>query len=138
VQIPRGRQPRLLKFARALRQQPTEAENKLWQILRMKQLSGYSFRRQHRVDEFILDFYCAARRLYIELDGGQYTNQDQRNYDMQRTLYLNQCGLRVARFSNIDVLKHTDAVAMETLRQLELPPPLPSPGVPGEGESARL
>jgi very-short-patch-repair endonuclease len=127
----------LLKFDRALRRQPTEAEAKLWQILRMKQLSGYRFRRQHQVGEYILDFYCAASRLCIELDGGQHTDQNQRDYDMQRTSHLNQCGLRVARFSNIDVMKHTGAVAMEILRQLELPPPLPSPGVPGEGEGAR-
>jgi very-short-patch-repair endonuclease len=118
-----------------MRAQPTDAETKLWRVLRIKNLAGYRFRRQHRIGGYIVDFYCASRRLAIELEGGQHADPAQAEYDRNRTKRLNELTVRVLRFWD-DVLKHTDAVAEEILRHLEMnrPPPQPSPGVPGEGE----
>jgi very-short-patch-repair endonuclease len=123
MQVPRGHQRRLLNFARSMRREPTDAEAKLWRLLRMKRLSGYRFRRQHRIDQYIIDFYCVSRRLAVELDGGQHADPAQAAYDQQRTCRLNELGVRVIRFWDNDVLKHTDAVAEEILRHLEEQPP---------------
>ena len=98
VQVPRDRDNRLLKFARTMRRRPTDAEIKLWQVFRLKGLADYRFRRQHRVSDYILDFYCAARRLAIELDGGQHGDPKQTEYDQRRTFALNRLGIRVLRF----------------------------------------
>jgi very-short-patch-repair endonuclease len=136
MQATRDPDRRLLKFARTMRRQPTDAEAKLWRMLRMKAIAGYKFRRQHRVAGYILDFYCPSRRLAIELDGGQHADPVQAEHDRIRTMRLNQLGICVLRFWDNDALKHADAVADEILRHLEMnePPPRPSPGVPGEGE----
>ncbi|MGA2582763.1 MAG: endonuclease domain-containing protein [Tepidisphaeraceae bacterium] len=125
MQVPRDRENRLLKFARTMRRQPTDAEIKLWEALRMKSLAGYRFRRQHRVGDYILDFYCAARRLAVELDGGQHGDSAQAEYDQRRRWALNGLGIHVLRFWDDEVLKHTDVVAEEMLRHLESdgPPP---------------
>jgi very-short-patch-repair endonuclease len=136
MQVRRDQSKRLLKFAREMRQNPTDAEARLWSILRRKKLPGYRFRRQYRVAGYILDFYCPSCRLAVELDGGQHGDETQMEYDRLRTEHLNKLGIRVLRFWDNDMLKYTDAVAVEILRQLEAaqPPPQPSPGVPGEGE----
>jgi very-short-patch-repair endonuclease len=126
MRVPRRDEDRRrLKFARAMRREPTDAEAKLWELLRFKSLAGYRFRRQHRVGGYILDFYCASRRLAIELDGGQHNDAGQAEYDQKRTLRLSEFGVRVIRFWDDDVLKHSDVVAEEILRQLEntKPPP---------------
>ncbi len=136
MHVPRDPAARLTKFARAMRQQPTDAERKLWWILRCKGLAGYRFRRQRPVAAYILDFYCPSRRLAVELDGGQHGDDRQVDYDQVRTTQLRELGVRVLRFDDREVLKNPDAVCQEIYRQLEStwPPPLPSPGVPGEGE----
>jgi very-short-patch-repair endonuclease len=134
MQVPRDQDRRLLKFARTMRRQPTDAEAKLWRMLRLKGLAGYKFRRQHRIGGYIVDFYCPSHRLAVELDGGHHADHDQAEYDRNRTMRLNQFGVCVLRFWDDDVLKHTDAVAEEILRHLGEPLPQPSPGVPGEGE----
>src|SRR5690349_18622943 len=92
----------------------TGAERRLWQGLRGKQLAGYRFRKQHPVDRFILDFYCPAARLAIELDGGQHNTDAGRESDATRTAWLEYRGIRVLRFWNHDVLRNTDNV-MQTI-----------------------
>jgi very-short-patch-repair endonuclease len=136
MDAPRGRDRRLTNFARAMRKKPTDAEAKLWSVLRFRQLDGHRFRRQRPVAGYIVDFYCPSRRLAIELDGGQHADEAQAEYDRIRTERLNEAGIRVVRYSDHDVLRDTDWVVEEILRQLEKvwPPPQPSPGVPGEGE----
>jgi very-short-patch-repair endonuclease len=135
MHLRRDRDARLTKFSRAMRAEPTDAERKLWSILRLKALSGYRFRRQRAVAGYILDFYCPAKRLAVELDGGQHGDARQAKYDETRSLRLNELGVRVLRFWDDEVLKHPEAVAEEIQRVLERtsPPPQPSPGVPGEG-----
>ena len=107
MQVPRDRNLRRLKFARTMRQVPTDAEAKLWRALRLQRLGGYRFRRQYTVAGYILDFYCPACRLAVELDGGQHSDPAQLEYDRRRTARLNEMGIRVLRFSDRDALKET-------------------------------
>jgi very-short-patch-repair endonuclease len=127
---------RLRHFARFLRRESTDAEKKLWDILRSNQLGGFKFRRQHPVAGFILDFYCSSERLGIELDGGQHNDAGVIEYDASCAAKLEGLGVRLIRFWDHDVLRNAQGVAEEVYRHLinERPSPQPSPGVPGEGE----
>jgi very-short-patch-repair endonuclease len=99
----------MTKRARTLRHDLTRAERRLWYALRRDQLNGFSFRRQHPVGSFVLDFYCSAARLAIELDGGQH-NEETRRYDEQRSHWLAAKGIRVVRFWNNEVLSNLEGV----------------------------
>jgi len=125
MQVPRDHDRHRLKFAREMRGQPTDAEAKLWRVLRLKGLAGHRFRRQRCVGGYILDFYCATHRLAVEVDGGQHNDPAQAEYDQLRTVKLNELGISVLRFWDDDVLKHTDVVAEEILGHLQgrKPPP---------------
>ena len=90
--------------ARAMRRQPTEAENVLWHALRAGQV-GSKFRRQHPIDRYIVDFISIGARLVVEVDGGSHAPADQRDYDAGRTALLLEMGFRVLRFSNAQVLE---------------------------------
>lgn len=95
-------------LARELRNAPTPAEARLWRYLRRKQADGWRFRQQHVFDRFIVDFYCPAARLVIEVDGVMH--EQRREYDALRTEYLESIGLRVIRFQNEDVFQNIDGV----------------------------
>jgi very-short-patch-repair endonuclease len=77
----------------------TGTERGLWAHLRGRKLEGWKFRRQHPIDEYIVDFYCPAARLVIELDGSSHGFDDQIRYDEARQRYLEFRGYRVLRFS---------------------------------------
>lgn len=109
--------PALRERAREFRQPLTPAEADLWRALRGRNLSGYKFRRQHPIDRFIVDFYCAEKKLVIEVDGDVHATQEA--YDAARTEWLEAQGYIVIRFTNTDVLKNPDRVAAEILRRLE-------------------
>src|SRR5438132_1340293 len=102
-----------IRGARRLRRNLTDAERSLWQNLRDRQLDGVKFRRQHPVGPYVLDFFCEAHKLAIELDGGQHAETLQR--DSVRSEWLESQGLRVIRFWNNDVLANLPAV-LETIR----------------------
>ena len=104
---------KLKPLARQKRHDPTPAEQKLWHVLRQRSLAGFKFRRQHAIERFIVDFYCASARLVIEVDGPihDYTLEE----DAVRQEYLEGLGLRVIRFTNDAVLHQTDVV----LQQIE-------------------
>ena len=87
--------------ARQLRRDATTAEALLWEALRDRRLDGLKFRRQHPVRPFVLDFFCPACKLAIELDGD--IHDDQREQDEARTEYLVSLGYRVIRFNNEEV-----------------------------------
>ena len=93
-----------------LRNQGTAAEAVLWTHLKKRQLNGWKFRRQHSVGSFILDFYCPAERLAVELDGAIHDDPDQVKYDRERTRYLEQMGIRVIRIENKYVFSSTEDV----------------------------
>ena len=97
------------RHARVLRVKATDAEQKLWQILRSRQLAGYKFRRQHPVGRFIADFACAEYKLIVEADGGQHNGNA---HDEIRTQELNDKGWQVLRFWNNEILANADGVAV--------------------------
>jgi len=104
--------------ARKLRNSATDAERRLWQHLRLKQLDGLKFRRQVPVAGYIADFLCHELKLIVELDGGQHIEQSA--YDKQRTLALEAKGHRVLRYWNDDVLLQTSYVLEDILRVSKL------------------
>jgi very-short-patch-repair endonuclease len=126
--------PPLLARAREMRHPQTPAEGKLWARLRNAQLGGYKFRRQHPIDRFIVDFYCAACRLVIEIDGD--THAEQVEYDAARTEWLIERGYRVVRFQNDDVHRRLEAVLEAILAECErltlIPGSSPYEGTGGE------
>jgi very-short-patch-repair endonuclease len=104
-----------IQTARTLRRSSTDAEQTLWCALR--KLRAAKFRRQHPIGPFIADFACPARKLVIEIDGGQHA--DQINRDEARTHEISQRGYRVIRFWNHDVLENTDGVIETILNELK-------------------
>jgi very-short-patch-repair endonuclease len=95
---------------RVLRGRATDAERLLWRLLRTRQFVGLKFRRQHPVGPYIVDFYCADRRLVVELDGGQHFTVEGQAYDRRRTEYLAARGIRVVRFTNSDLFENAEGV----------------------------
>ncbi len=94
-------------IARTLRQNITEAEQKLWLALRSRRLGSLKFRRQHRIGPYIVDFVCLEGRLVVEVDGGQHAESTQ---DINRDAWLQKEGYTVLRFWNHDVLGNLDGV----------------------------
>lgn len=117
----KGNTQRGKTFARKLRKTETDAERKLWQQLRSRNLNGAKFRRQHPVGPYIIDFIDINEKLIIELDGSQH--QQQQTYDAQRTAFLEQSGYRVLRFWDDDVLLRTDDVMQAIVDALGSPSP---------------
>ena len=109
--------------ARNLRKNLTEAEKRLWWRLRRRQVQECQFRRQAPIGNYVVDFVCFAKRLIIELDGGQHANR--RNLDEARTLWLESQGFRVLRFWNNDIFDNVDGVLSRIEQALirENPPP---------------
>lgn len=119
--------------ARSLRQNPTDAERKLWQ--RLRALSGFAhFRRQATIGPYFADFACHTHRLVIEIDGGQHAESAS---DTIRTAYLEASGYRVLRFWNNDILGNIDGVVDVIVGAVRVAPPTPAPSPPqerGEGK----
>src|SRR5215831_6412328 len=92
--------------ARMLRREMTEAEKRLWQVLRSRQTEGYRFRRQVPIGRFVADFVCHEARLIVEIDGGQHDPSSE--LEARRTRFLEGEGYRVLRFWNNEVLANPD------------------------------
>jgi very-short-patch-repair endonuclease len=110
--------PELLAFARKLRQEHSDAERLMWAVLRDRRLGGFKFRRQHPVGCYVLDFYCHQAKLAVELDGGQHNTPEARAHDEDRSAFLAEQGIAVARFWNHELLEETDAVLEAIYRAL--------------------
>jgi very-short-patch-repair endonuclease len=115
-----SRAPGMTSRARKLRGNLTEAEKKLWRALRRDQLLGLSFRRQHPIGTYVLDFYCPALALAIEIDRGQHTYAANRSSDERRSRWLTKKGIRVIRFWNNEVLQNLQGVLSEITRTADL------------------
>lgn len=102
--------PKLKENSRTLRTDMTDAEQVLWHRLRRKQIQGVQFYRQKPLLAFIVDFYCPAAKLVIELDGSQHFETAHQAKDQARDAALAGLGLHVLRFDNRQVLLETDAV----------------------------
>ncbi|MCE9648798.1 MAG: endonuclease domain-containing protein [Parvibaculum sp.] len=117
---------KLIRHARSLRVDQTDAEARIWSRLRNRSLGNARFRRQIAIDPYIVDFICTEHMLIVELDGGQHA--DQIEYDESRTKFLESRGYRVLRFWNNDALANTDGVIEAILAELvKRPSPRPSP-----------
>ncbi len=106
----RGVSPALRLVALRLRREETPAESAMWQALRDSQLDGPRFRRQHALGQFVLDFYCPALRLVVELDGNIHNTPEQAERDRARTEHLAAAGYTVVRFRNHEVLHDLPSV----------------------------
>jgi very-short-patch-repair endonuclease len=93
--------PKMMHRAGELRKEPTPAEKVLWAYLRGNQLNGVSFRRQHAIGNFVVDFVSIKRKLVIELDGSPHL--EQKEQDAERVKYLESQGYKVIRFWNSQV-----------------------------------
>ena len=112
------------EFARLLRKQPTKAEDILWKHLRGSRFHGAipglspGDRRQVPFDRFVVDFHCHAAKLAVELDGKQH--EWFADYDAERTRVLESRGVRVIRFTNMEVEGDLDSVLVRIREALRL------------------
>jgi very-short-patch-repair endonuclease len=100
--------PKIFSRAKELHRNMSPAEAKLWKHLRAHQMRDVHFRNQHAIGNYIVDFCAPRQKLIIELDGSQHL--EQKEYDEERTKYLEARGYRVLRFWNNDVLKNMETV----------------------------
>jgi len=108
-----------------LRSEMTESERLLWSRLRRKQLHGTQFYRQKPIGSYIVDFYAPAARLVVEVDGSQHQDNIHAQNDAYRDESLKGQGLRVLRFTNLQVLQDLDSVVGVVAEALKSPlPPL--------------
>jgi len=121
-----GAKPEIIKRARELRKNMTEAEKKLWLHLRKKKLMGLKFRKQHPIDTFIADFYCHECRLVIEVDGAIHNSKEANNYDSARNAEMERFGINILRFSNDQVMKQINLV-INTIKDFKNTHSLPAP-----------
>jgi very-short-patch-repair endonuclease len=125
--MPFYRKP-LTTRARELRRDMTEAEKKLWIVLREGMPTGIRFRRQVPIGPYVVDFACLSVKLILEADGGQHYHHAGLARDDVRDAWLAAEGFRILRFSNLDVLTNIDGVATAILSGIApVPPPQPLP-----------
>ena len=112
-----------VKLARELRKNMTPWERKLWYCF----LKRYPVRffRQKEIEHYIVDFYCAAAKLVIELDGSQHYDPAGQAKDRDRDRYLRSRGLEVARYSNLDIAQNFSGVCEDILRRIAASKPSP-------------
>ncbi len=104
-------QPELVERAKQLRREMTPEEKLLWKHLRDNQLEGFHFRRQQIIDGFVVDFYCHAAGLIVEVDGPIHDQQVER--DRERDNKLSQRGLRILRFKNEQIRQNVAGVLQQ-------------------------
>ena len=109
----------LTKYSQNLRNKPTDAEKKLWSKLRLKQLNDYQFYRQRVIGNYIVDFCSPASKLVIEVDGSQHYSYEGIAADKIRDQYLQDCGLKVLRFNDYDMLTNISGVVEKILENME-------------------
>lgn len=102
--------PILKNHRRDLRKNATPAERYLWTHLKNKQVCGLRFQRQHSIDNYIVDFYCASIKLIIELDGDYHDHPEQIEADVIRDENLEKLGFKVLRFENKMAFENLDSI----------------------------
>jgi very-short-patch-repair endonuclease len=100
-----------------------QAEVILWSRLCRGQLRGHRFRRQSSIGPFCVDFYCVQSKLAIELDGDSHYTPEAKFYDARRQQYIESFGIRVLRFTNVELYDNLDGVVKAIGRALEAEPP---------------
>ena len=114
-----GATARTLQLAGDLRRGMTQTERILWKRLRNRQVNGLRFRRQHPVNEFIVDFFCYEAMLAIEVDGSVHLDTMQAERDEERTCILRQMGIRVIRFTNQEVESEIESVISSIISEVK-------------------
>ena len=109
----------LKSLSRQLRGRLTDAEKLLWLKIRRKQIKEHQFFRQKPIGSYIVDFYCKEARLVIEIDGGQHYEDENIKADKTREEFLKSLGLRIMRFTNLDVLRNMDGVIAKIYNGLD-------------------
>ena len=107
----------------------TPAERRLWNILKLRQVEGFRFRRQHPIGPFIADFACLEARLVIEVDGGQH---DESSTDPARDAFIRREGFKVLRFWNNEVMANLEGVCSVIAHALA--ERCPHPSLPPQAE----
>ncbi|MCL4509956.1 MAG: endonuclease domain-containing protein [Bacteroidetes bacterium] len=100
-----------------LRNNMTSAEILLWSRLKNSQLGGLKFRRQESINEYIVDFYCPARKLTIEIDGDVHGYDSRISADLKRQKEIEEIGIKVIRYTNSDVKENLDGVLQNILQE---------------------
>jgi len=101
--------------ARHMRREATDAERKLWLLLRDRRLAGAKFRRQAPIGPYIADFVCLRRKLIVEADGGQHFESQN---DLVRDQWLAAEGYAVVRYANNDILNNPEGVLSDLLARI--------------------
>jgi very-short-patch-repair endonuclease len=120
---------RTRQHARDLRQDGTDAERKLWYQLRAGRLNGMKFRRQRPIPPYIVDFYCEAKKLIVELDGSQHDEE----FDRKRTRFLEMQGLKILRYWDNEILQQMETVLEAIVDSADSRTLTPTPLPMGEG-----
>ena len=107
-----------VELARQLRKKETWAEKLMWRWLRDRRFSGYKFRRQHPVGDYVLDFYCEEAALNVELDGSQHGFPDQRKHDSAREKFLQSLGIKTLRFWNSHLRRNAQSIRETIFKEL--------------------
>jgi very-short-patch-repair endonuclease len=110
-----GATPDIFKKAKELRRYETEAEKRLWARLCRNQMLSLQFRMQHPINRFIVDFYCVKIKLVIEVDGSIHEIPENKVYDIGRSHILNDFGITVTRFSNVQIIENFE----DTINEIE-------------------
>ena len=113
--------------ARQLRKVETWAEKLMWRWLRDRRFSGYKFRRQHPCGIYVLDFFCEAAELNVELDGRQHGFPDQRKHDWEHEKFLQSLGIKTLRFWNSHLRRNAQSIRDTIFNELQCRAPHPLP-----------
>ena len=116
---------KMQQVARELRRNPTEAEDRLWQAIRKRQVLGKKFRRQMPIGAFVVDFYCSSERLALEVDGGVHDSQIEAGHLRQEL--IESLGIRFLRLTNDEVMRDLPGAIDKIEQALENPHPKPLP-----------
>ena len=110
--------PKLKALAAHLRSQGTKSEIILWNQLKGSQVNGFRFIRQKPIGDYIVDFYIPSAKIVIEIDGSQHYEKENRKDDKERDFKLNSEGIKVLRYSNLDVNRNFEGVCHDILNNI--------------------
>lgn len=127
----RGPDPERTVLSRRLRRDQSSAEQRLWRVMRIRQLGGLKFVRQMAVGPYVADFACRRERLIVEIDGATHSSDAELAYDVRRDAFLRSAGYEVLRFRNTEVYEALDMVCEAILARAAADPL--SPPRRGEG-----
>jgi very-short-patch-repair endonuclease len=113
--------PKIIWNARNLRKNSTPWERKLWSFLKSSKFYNFKFRRQFPIQGYIVDLCCVKAKLVIELDGGQHSTKENREYDNQRDQVLMKQGYSILRIGNNEVDSNLEGVGEKIYEMLMNP-----------------